>query len=245
MAKLRLDQMLVDRHLAESREKAQRYIRAGQVRVNGQVHSKPGKTYAGDVEITLDSGDKYVSRGGDKLDGAMQEWPVELKGRVCIDVGSSTGGFTDCMLQNGARQVYAVDVGTGQLHWKLRNDERVVVMEQTNARELQPRQFDPPPEFVSVDVSFISLTKVLPAVTKVVADRAEMVSLIKPQFEAERHQVKRGGVVREEAVHVEVVEKVRNFVTRELGWECMGVLPSPLKGPSGNIEFLAYWKIQK
>ncbi len=242
MKKSRLDVLLVERELAESREKAQRIIRAGQVRVNSQPATKPGVTYPDDITVELADLPKYVSRGGDKLEAALDHFKISPKDRVCLDAGASTGGFTDCLLQRGARQVYAVDVGKGQLHWSLRNDARVIVMESVNARYLDPAAFDPRPDLAVIDVSFISLTKVLPAVTNALTDPAELVTLIKPQFEAGREEVGKGGVVRSPAVRDAVVERVRQFGVDELGLEWVGVCASPLRGPAGNVEFLAYWK---
>lgn len=243
MPKTRLDVLVTDRGLAESREKAQRLIRAGQVRVNEQVSSKPGATFKADVEIEVAGGPRFVSRGGEKLMGAVQEWPdISLANRVCIDVGSSTGGFTDCMLQHGARQVYAVDVGKGQLHWDLRNDERVTVMEQTNARYLEADAFAPTPDFCSIDVSFISLRLILPAVVRIMRNGGEIVSLIKPQFEAGAKDLRKG-VVTDPAVRDRVVDEIREFGINELPLDWQGLCTSPIKGPKGNVEFLARWRI--
>lgn len=240
--KSRLDQLVVAGGHAESREQAQRLIRAGKVRVNGQVASKPGTQTLHDVEIEIESPPRFVSRGGDKLQGALDTWPdLRPAGRVCIDIGSSTGGFTDCLLQHGAEKVYAVDVGKGQLHWDLRNHSRVVVMEQTNARYLDASSFDPRPDFGVTDVSFISLTLILPAAHRVLPPDSDMISLIKPQFEAGPRQVRKGVVV-DPAIREEVVQRMVDFGEQELGWTCLGVVPSPLKGPAGNVEFLARWK---
>lgn len=241
MAKRRLDQLLVERGLAESRERAQRLIRAGGVKVGNQPADKPGHAYAEDVEITVAERERYVGRGGYKLEAALKHFDVAVSGRVALDVGASTGGFTDCLLQHGAAHVYAVDVGAGQLHWNLRNDPRVTVLERVNARYLEPDQFDPAPACAAMDVSFISLTKVLPAVTQVLVPGALLITLIKPQFEAGREQVGRGGVVRDPSVHEQVIEQVRAFGTGTIGLAWRGVCPSPLKGPAGNIEFLACW----
>jgi 23S rRNA (cytidine1920-2'-O)/16S rRNA (cytidine1409-2'-O)-methyltransferase len=241
MPKNRLDVLLVDRELAESREQAQKLIRAGLVSVNSQISSKPGHKFNDDVSIDLKALPKYVSRGGEKMDGAFEYFALDVKGLRCIDIGSSTGGFTDCLLQNGASKIIAVDVGKGQLHWKLRTDERVTVMEKVNARYLEADDLPWIPQFAVVDVAFISLTKILPAVIQVLEDGSGMVTLIKPQFEAGRSQVERGGVVRDEAVRLEVVERIKRFGVDELGLDCRGVCESPLKGPAGNVEFLAYW----
>ena len=243
MPKQRLDLLLVERGLSESREKAQRLIRAGKIRIKEQIASKPGVQVDTEVEITVDGGERFVSRGGDKLMGALTAWPdIHLQDRICIDIGSSTGGFTDCMLQHGAKQVYAVDVGKGQLHWDLRNDDRVVVMEQTNARYLESADFDPTPTFCSIDVSFISLTRILPAAVEVMSDGGEILSLIKPQFEAGAKFLRKG-VVRDPEVHDRVVAEIQKFGTEELPLEWLGLSTSPLKGPKGNIEFLAHWRL--
>jgi len=243
MKKIRLDQLLVEKGLVESREKAKRLIMSGQILVDGQPAPKPGQTLAPDREITLKAVERFVSRGGEKLEGAMQAFPISLEGKVCIDIGSSTGGFTDCMLQHGATRVYAVDVGKGQLHWKLREDPRVVVMEGVNARYLMPADLPEPADFASIDTSFISLTNILPAVKSLLKPGGEIVSLIKPQFEAGKEEVDKGrGVITDPAIHEEVISKVREFGTEELGLEWIGLSTSPLKGPKGNIEFLAHWK---
>lgn len=240
----RLDQLVTTRGLAESREKAQRLILAGQVRVNGQPATKPGQTVAADAEILIEGKDPFVSRGGQKLEHALQVFAIDVKDQLCLDVGASTGGFTDCLLQHGARKIYAVDVGTAQLHWQLRNDPRVVVMEHINARHLAPANFPEPPTTAVMDVSFISLTKVLPAVTNCLLAPGQLVTLIKPQFEAGREDVGRGGVVRDPAVRERVIQTVRTFGETQVGLHWQGVCESPLRGPAGNVEFLAYWKKQ-
>lgn len=240
--KERLDVLLVNRKLAESREKAKAIIMSGIVYVNGQKEDKAGSMfdiYAG-IEVkgaTL----KYVSRGGLKLEKAMEEFPIDLTDRVCMDVGSSTGGFTDCMLMNGAKKVYAVDVGHGQLAWKLRQDKRVVVMEKTNIRYVLPENIDDKIDFSSIDVSFISLTKVLLPVKNLLTPDGEIVCLIKPQFEAGRDKVGKKGVVRDIKVHEEVIETVLNYAV-SIGFDVLGLTYSPIKGPEGNIEYLAYLK---
>lgn len=240
--KSRFDMLVVQQGLAESREKAQRLIRAAQIRVNGQVMTKPGVQVSTDVILDLESPPRFVSRGGDKLQGAFDVWPdLSVTDRVCIDIGSSTGGFTDCLLQHGAVQVYAVDVGKGQLHWDLRNHPQVTVMEQVNARYLQPQDFDPRPDFGVTDVSFISLRLILPAADRVLRPGATMISLIKPQFEAGAANLRKGVVI-DPAIHEQVVDEIRTFGQHELGWTCEAVIPSPLKGPAGNIEFLARWQ---
>ena len=242
MKKERLDVILVERGFAESREQAQRFIGAGQVRVAGQVQTKPGHSFAVDAQVDVEALQRFVGRGGEKLEAAFDAFNLEVKGLTCLDVGASTGGFTDCLLQHGAAKVYAVDVGKGQLHWKLRNDPRVVVMEKVNARHLNAESLGEAPSFGVMDVSFISLTKVMPAVINVLLPGSRLVTLIKPQFEAGREQIGHGGVVRDPEVHAAVVEHVKNFGIKELGLEWQDVRQSPLKGPAGNIEFLACWR---
>jgi 23S rRNA (cytidine1920-2'-O)/16S rRNA (cytidine1409-2'-O)-methyltransferase len=243
MPKQRLDQLMVQRGLTDSREQAQRLIRAGKVRVDDQPAGKPGHQYKDDVSIFVKESEKYVSRGGLKIEGAWKQFHFELAGAVCLDIGSSTGGFTDFMLQHGAVKVYAVDCGTNQLHYKLREDPRVAVMENTNARYLTEADIPEKADFCSIDTSFISLTNILPPLKMLMKPGGHIISLIKPQFEAGRNQVGKGGVVRDPAVHEEVIEKVRRFGTEELGFQWLGICDSPIKGPAGNIEFLAYWKV--
>ena len=240
-AKQRLDALLVIRQLCESREKAQRLIRAGQVLVRGEPATKPGHTYPGDTPIELKQQERFVSRGGNKLEAAFTAFDLNVMGQVAIDIGASTGGFTDCLLQHGAIKVYSFDVGKGQLHWKLRQDPRVLVHENVNARYLTAADLDDQPTFCVMDVSFISLTKVLPAVVSVLATGATLVTLIKPQFEAGPKNVQKGGVVRDPAVRTEVVERIREYGIRELGLQFHGVCESPLRGPAGNVEYLAQW----
>lgn len=242
MSRIRLDQLLVQRGLAESGEQARLLIRLGRVRVQGQPTPKPGHAVDPHITVDVEQPPRFVSRGGDKLEEAFQRYAIDVTDRVCLDIGASTGGFTDCLLQHGARRVYALDVGKGQLHWKLRQDPRVTVYEGVNARELDPALFDEPITFAVADVSFISLTKVLPAVTNILMPGSGIVTLIKPQFEAGREQVGKGGVVRSEAVREAVVARIREFVTETLGWMCEGVCLSPLKGPAGNVEYLGYWR---
>lgn len=243
MKKIRLDQLLVERGLAESREKAKRLVLAGQVLIDGHPAPKPGHPVTTDHTIEIKEAERFVSRGGDKLEGAMEAFGLDLTGTVCLDIGSSTGGFTDCMLQHGAEKVYAVDVGKGQLHWKLREDNRVTVMEGVNARYLTAEDVPEPADFASIDTSFISLTKILPAVKELLKPDGEIVSLIKPQFEADREAVNKGrGVITDPAIHGEVISKVRKFGTEGLGLEWLGLATSPIKGPKGNVEFLAWWK---
>ncbi len=243
MKKIRLDQLLMEKGLAESLDKAKRLILAGQVLVDGHPSPKPGHPLAPDHKIVLKEVARFVSRGGDKLEGAMEAFELDLTNTVCLDIGSSTGGFTDCMLQHGATKVYAVDVGKGQLHWKLREDDRVIVMEGTNARYLTAEDILEAADFASIDTSFISLTKILPAVKTLLKPGGEIVSLIKPQFEASKEAVDKGrGVITDPAIHEEVIAMVQAFGTEKLGLEWLGLSTSPLKGPKGNIEFLAYWK---
>lgn len=238
--KERLDVMLVNRGLAASREKAKAIIMSGIVFVDGQREDKAGSAFDHKVNIEIKGSTlKYVSRGGLKLEKAMNSFDVRLEGRVCMDVGSSTGGFTDCMLQNGAVKVYAVDVGHGQLDWKLRNDERVVCMEKTNIRYVTPEQIEEPPEFVSIDVSFISLTKVLAPVKELMTENGEIVCLIKPQFEAGREKVGKKGVVRDSNVHREVIRMVMEYAS-SIGFCVCNLDFSPIKGPEGNIEYLLH-----
>ena len=247
MPKVRLDVLLVERGLAESRTKAQALIMAGQVRVADQVTLKPATVVDSESQLTVDSGPRFVSRGGEKLDAALDAFAIDVKALVCADVGASTGGFTDCMLQRDAKKVYAIDVGKGILHWKLRNDPRVVVMEQTNARfvESLPEQID----FVTIDASFISLKIILPVVKKwftpspltpLPKGEGNLVALIKPQFEAGKKDVARGdGVIRDPAIHRQVLIDVLSFAQQE-GFTVRGLIKSPLLGPKGNAEFLVW-----
>mgnify|MGYP003255761465 FL=1 len=238
--KKRLDILVTERGLAESREKAKTLIMAGQVYVDGQKADKPGDTFSEDAAVEVrGKGLPYVSRGGLKLEKAMREFGLQLQGCTCMDIGASTGGFTDCMLQNGAQRVYSVDVGYGQLAWSLRTDPRVVNLERTNARYLTREQVPEEIDFFSVDVSFISLTLILPAVRPLLAEHGQAVCLIKPQFEAGREKVGKKGVVRDKAVHEEVIEKIRSFAL-ENGFSVLGLTFSPVKGPEGNIEYLIY-----
>lgn len=238
--KERLDVLLVKQGLAESREKAKAVIMAGEVFVDNQREDKAGQTFPVTAKIEVRGKKmKYVSRGGYKLERAMEAFPIVLKDKVCMDVGSSTGGFTDCMLQNGARFVYAIDVGTNQLAWKLRQDERVKSMERTNIRYVVPENIGEPVDFVSVDVAFISLTKVLSPVKALMKEEGQIVCLIKPQFEAGREKVGKKGVVRDKKVHREVIETVMNH-SLSLGFHILGIDHSPIRGPEGNIEYLLY-----
>ncbi|MEE1007670.1 MAG: TlyA family RNA methyltransferase [Agathobacter sp.] len=238
--KERLDVLLVNRGLAPSREKAKTIIMEGKVFVNNNREDKAGSTFPDDCNIEIHGKTlQYVSRGGLKLEKAMTHFGISLDGKICMDIGASTGGFTDCMLQNGASKVYAVDVGYGQFAWKLRQDERVVCMEKTNIRYVTPDDIDDVLDFASVDVSFISLTKVLIPARELLADNGQMVCLIKPQFEAGREKVGKKGVVRDKKVHEEVIEKVVTFAM-ENGFTIHNLEYSPIKGPEGNIEYLVY-----
>lgn len=238
--KERLDVLLVKRCLAESREKAKAVIMAGDVFVNGQREDKAGSTFEEDVNIEVKAAAmKYASRGGYKLEKAVSLWDIRLEGIVCMDAGSSTGGFTDCMLQNGASKVYAVDVGTNQLAWKLRQDGRVVSMEKTNIRYITRNDIPDKIQFVSIDVAFISLTKVLVPIRDILEDGGRIVCLVKPQFEAGREKVGKKGVVRDQAVHLEVLENIMVYVLSE-GFDIIDLSYSPIKGPEGNIEYLLY-----
>ncbi len=242
--KKRLDAYIFELGLCESREKAKAAIMAGQVYVNGQKALKAGDNVKETDKIEVRSSMEFVSRGGYKLKKAMSVFPITLEGKICMDIGASTGGFTDCMLQNGAVKVYCIDVGYGQLAWKLRSDERVVNLERTNIRYVTDEQIPDKPSFASVDVSFISLRLVLPNVFELLAENGECVCLIKPQFEAGREKVGKKGVVREKATHIEVVENIVSFA-RETGFSVRGLDFSPIKGPEGNIEYLMYISKEK
>ena len=240
--KERLDVLLVKRNLAESREKAKAIIMSGNVFVEGQREDKAGTTFSDEVQIEIKGHTMpYVSRGGLKLEKAIANFDVDLEGKVCTDVGSSTGGFTDCMLQNGARKVFAIDVGRGQLAWKLRQDDRVVCMEKTNIRYVTPEDLGEKIDFSSIDVSFISLTKVLEPIRNYLKPDGEIVALIKPQFEAGREKVGKKGVVREKSTHHEVIELVTSYAA-SIGFQILGIEFSPIKGPEGNIEYLVHLK---
>lgn len=240
--KERLDVLLVQRNLAQSREKAKAIIMSGNVFVNGQREDKAGSTFEDKVEITVKENVlKYVSRGGFKLEKAIEQYGVLVEGKICMDVGSSTGGFTDCMLQNGATLVYAVDVGTNQLAWKLRQDPRVISMEKTNVRHLLPEHINHQIEFTSIDVAFISLTKVLIPVKDLLTSDGEVVCLIKPQFEAGREKVGKKGVVREQSVHKDVIEQIIKYGV-SIGFRILNLDFSPIKGPEGNIEYLLHMR---
>lgn len=241
MKKKRIDILMVDRGLVESRSKAQRIIMAGQVRVNGQVVPKSSIAFAQDVLIEIDAGSKYVSRGGEKLEHAIMEFSTEIAGKVCADVGASTGGFTDCLLQNGARKVYAIDVGRGILHWNLRQRPDVIVMEGINARYLE--RLPEPIQLVTIDASFISLKILLPVVKNWFPDfGGECIVLIKPQFEAGKSETDRGkGVIRDPKIHKKVIYEVFDAANKA-GFQACSLTRSPLLGPKGNVEFLAALK---
>ena len=232
--RVRLDTQLVAHGLVPSREKAKRLILAGVVRVNGQLAAKASDLVEDTATLQIEAAEKYVSRGGYKLEAALDAFHIDCTGKTCIDIGASTGGFTDCLLQRGAHSVRAVDVGKGQLAWKLRQDPRVIVEEEVNARHLTGW----PGDLVTIDVSFISLTKVLPAAVKLLRPGGQLVALIKPQFEAGKRFVKKGGVVRDSLVHETVKREIAAFATQTLGLRLVGTIQSPLLGPAGNKEFL-------
>ena len=240
MAKKRLDVLMVEKGLVESRQKAQAIIMAGQVYSGEKRLDKAGMTLDEDTALEVRGQTlRYVSRGGLKLEKAMKHFPIDLKGKIAADIGASTGGFTDCMLQNGAAKVYAVDVGYGQLAWSLRSDERVVVLERTNARYLSHNEIPDVLDFASIDVSFISLKLILPALRQLMSEDGEVVALIKPQFEAGREKVGKKGVVRDPAVHLEVLKHFTQHAA-EAGFTVKGIDFSPIRGPEGNIEYLGY-----
>ncbi len=242
MPKQRLDTLVVSLGLADSREQAQRLILAGEVSVNGQTACKPGMKMDVSLPVTIRNRPRYVSRGGLKLERALQAFPVSPAEKVCLDIGSSTGGFTDCLLQHGALRVHAVDVGTNQLVWKLRSDPRVIVREQFNARHLGPGDLGETVELIVSDVSFISLTKILPAAFSCLSPEkgGDLLVLIKPQFELQPQDIGAGGVVRDPALHRQAVDKIHRFVVEDLGRLWMGLVTSPIRGMEGNTEFLAW-----
>ncbi len=239
--KQRIDLLLFEKGLAESREKAKSLVMAGVVYIDEQKIDKPGTNVPTDANIIVRQGLKYVSRGGLKLEKSMDKFDLNLEGKVCMDIGASTGGFTDCMLQNGAKKVFSVDVGYGQLAWKLRCDDRVCNLERTNIRHLDNSLITEPVDFISIDVSFISLKLVLPKVRELLIDKGDCVALIKPQFEAGREKVGKKGVVRDINVHKEVIYTVFSFA-REMGFKIVDLDYSPIKGPEGNIEYLMHIK---
>lgn len=235
----RLDQALVERALCDSRERAKRAILAGLVRINGQSANKASDQVKNGDELTLDAPEKFVSRGGHKLEHALNHFQLTVTGLTALDLGASTGGFTDCLLQHGAAKVFAVDVGQGQLAWKLRQDARVVVMEKTNARYLKPEQFPAPADLAVIDCSFISLKKILPPAGPLLKPDSKMVALIKPQFEAGKTEVDKGrGVITDPVIHERVLAELKEFVAAQTGLCWRGVVESPLLGPAGNKEFL-------
>ena len=243
--KERLDVLLVDKGICTSRERAKTNIMAGLIFVDGQRVDKAGEKVSVDADIVFKGEElKYVSRGGLKLEKAMNTFGIDLTNKVCMDIGASTGGFTDCMLQNHASKVFSVDVGYGQFAWKLRTDERVVCMERTNIRYVTPEDICVPLDFASIDVSFISLRTIMPAVKNLLGDKGEVVALIKPQFEAGREKVGKKGVVRDIEVHLEVVNKIVNFLI-ENDFNVLGLSFSPIKGPEGNREYLVYFTKDK
>src|SRR6185437_8268392 len=235
---IRLDQALVERSLCDSREKAKRAILAGQIRVNGQLANKASDSVKPDDEIVLLASEKFVSRGGQKLEHALKQFQLDVTGAIAIDLGASTGGFTDCLLQNGAAKVFAVDVGQGQLAWKLRKDKRIVVMEKTNARFLKPEQFPQPFDLAVIDCSFISLRKILPPAIPLLKPDGKIVALIKPQFEAGKAEADKGrGVISDPKIHERILSELREFVSAQAGLCWRDVVESPLLGPAGNKEF--------
>jgi 23S rRNA (cytidine1920-2'-O)/16S rRNA (cytidine1409-2'-O)-methyltransferase len=239
----RLDLLLVERGLAESREKARRLVLAGEVLVNDAPATKPGHEFPVDCELRVRRPERFVGRGGLKLEEAFLRFPLlTADGKTCLDVGASTGGFTDCLLQHGAAKVYAVDVGKSQLHSRLAADPRVVVRDGCNARHLQPGDIPEAPDLAVTDVSFISLRLILPAIDRLLRPGGETVALIKPQFEAGREEVERGGVVRNPDIRDQVVARIRAFGEQTLGWQWIDFCRSPIQGPAGNIEFLSYWR---
>jgi len=238
--KERLDTVLVQRGFFSTRSQAAAAVLAGEVRVNGQPVTKAGTLVTPDIEVTLKEQPRFVSRGGLKLERAFEEFPIDVTGRVALDAGASTGGFTDCLLQHGARKVIAVDVGYGQLDWKLRNDPRVDVLERTNIRGITQEMLSEAPSFATFDLSFISLKKVLQPVIDTLEEDFQAIALIKPQFEAGRGKVGKGGVVRDSNVRREVLEEIWSFI-EESGWVVLGLTESPVRGPKGNREYLLYF----
>ena len=243
MKRTRLDVLLVERGLAESREKAQRLILAGEVLVDDAPAAKPGHEVPADCEIRVRRPERFVGRGGLKLEEAFVRFPLlTAEHKICVDVGASTGGFTDCLLQHGARKIFAVDVGKSQLHSRLAADPRVLVLDGCNARHLQPGDLPEAPELAVTDVSFISLRLILPAIDRLLRPGGETVALVKPQFEAGREEVGKGGVVRDPAIRQQVVDRIRSFGEQQLHWRWLDFCQSPIQGPAGNVEFLSYWR---
>jgi 23S rRNA (cytidine1920-2'-O)/16S rRNA (cytidine1409-2'-O)-methyltransferase len=237
--KVRIDSLLVERAFFPSREKAQRAIMAGEVQVNEQRIDKPGSLVAKDAAITVRAAERYVGRGGLKLEAALKHFQIDPGGAICLDIGASTGGFTDCLLQHGAAKVHAIDVGHSQLDWKIRSDSRVVVREKLNARFLSRDDIPDPIQICVIDVSFISLTLILPRAFELLTPEGVILPLIKPQFELAREEIGKGGVVRDAALHLKAVEKIRDFTEGKLGKKWLGVVESPIPGGEGNKEFLA------
>ncbi len=240
MRKDRLDALMLNRGMCDSREQAKRLVLAGEVKVNGRLVDKPAEKFGEEAVVEIKEKPKYVGRGGLKLEGALEAFGIQVSGWVCMDVGASTGGFTDCLLQRGALRVHALDVGTNQLVWKLRNDPRVISKEKFNARHMELEDIGEKVRLAVMDLSFISLTKVLPAVFGVLQEGGELVCLIKPQFELDREDIGKGGIVREEELRERAVEKIRRFVTEEHGKDWKGVIPASIAGMDGNQEFLAW-----
>lgn len=239
MAKQRVDALLVSRGLCDSREQAKRLIMAGEVMTGTERVAKPSTKLSEDSDLSVRKRPKYVGRGGFKIEGALQEFGIDPTGWVCADLGASTGGFTDCLLQQGAARVHAIDVGTNQLVWKLRSDKRVISKERFNARNLTVEDIGEKVKLVVMDLSFISLTKVLPAAFSILEEGGFIIPLIKPQFELSREEVGKGGIVREQELHEKAVDKIKSFITGELSREWRGVITSPITGTDGNVEFLA------
>lgn len=240
MRKDRLDALMFNRGMCDSREQAKRLVLAGEVKVDGRMVDKPAEKFGEDAVVEIKEKPKFVGRGGLKLEGALEAFGIDVTGWICMDVGASTGGFTDCLLQRGAIRVHAVDVGTNQLVWKLRNDPRVISKEKFNARHMEPKDIGEKVRLAVMDLSFISLTKVLPAVFGVLEEGGEVVCLIKPQFELDREDIGKGGIVRDEELRERAVEKIRQFVTEEHGKAWKGVIPASIAGMDGNQEFLAW-----
>lgn len=242
MAKQRVDALLVARGLCDSREQAKRLVMAGEVMMGTERIAKPSQKVPEQAELTVKEKPRFVGRGGFKIEGALREFGIDPTGWVCADLGASTGGFTDCLLQQGAARVHAIDVGTNQLVWKLRSDERVISKERFNARNLTVEDLGERVRLVVMDLSFISLTKVLPAAFGILEEGGSVISLIKPQFELSREEVGKGGIVREPERHQKAVDKIRNFVENDQGREWAGLITSPITGTDGNVEFLAWMK---
>lgn len=237
--KERLDILLVEKELFSSREQAKRAIMAGDILVNNIKKTKPGESFPSDVNIEILKRQQFVSRGGDKMLKAMECFDIDPQGKTCIDIGASTGGFSDCLLQHGAEKIYAIDVGYGQLDWKLRQNPKMVVREKVNARYLDIADFDPRPSIAVIDVSFISLEKILPKTREILSDTGEIIALIKPQFEADRSDVGKGGIIKDPAVHNKCIEKIKDF-SHNINLEVNGLIDSPILGAKGNKEFLIH-----